>query len=159
MEQSIRQRKSVKTSTTKIRKKRAPVRFLRKRKTSDVPLAVVKSASVIAFLFFLYRKFPSFSKSSKDSPSSSLLRVQRSRHVKGESSFIDVADPNLFEMKFTLPNDEKEHTFLAYKVPDVSTFYKEDFNNGLLRKKIHPEFKGMAGKFINMSSENLVLYW
>jgi hypothetical protein len=87
--------------------------------------------------------------------------VQRNTlEENGRSSFSNDLDPNLSEMKFTLPgDDEKEYTFMAYKVPDVSTFYKEDFDNGMRRRKVSPSFNGMAGKFINMSPNKLVLYW
>ena len=134
-----------------------------KRTPLNIPITISKGVGICLLFVFLFKKAPPLHKSDRSSSSSWLRaqnpQVQRSDIETGRSSFSNEIDPNLSEMKFTLPGDEKEHTFMAYKVPDVSTFYKEDFDNGILRRKISPSFRGMAGKFINMSPYKMVLYW
>jgi len=84
-------------------------------------------------------------------------------------------DQKLQPMKFSLPpvleidNDVDKHpddsgTFMAYVRPNVASYYKnetkqsQDHNNEEI-KEVQPYFNGLAGKFINMSPESLMLYW
>lgn len=95
--------------------------------------------------------------------------VSRSLYPRATpSSFEQSADPNLKEMKFRMPGaaditesgDENQsdnlHTFDAYVEPDVSTFYQEEPGS---RTAETPWFRGLAGKFINLSPDHLHLYW
>ena len=63
-------------------------------------------------------------------------------------------DPNLKEMKYDL--GEGEQTFLAYVPPNVSTFY---LNNPPSSKVVRPKHEGLGAKFINLSSQNVQVYW
>jgi prolyl 4-hydroxylase len=47
-------------------------------------------------------------------------------------------------------------TFLAYVQPDIASFYQ---GNPPASTKVTPMFNGLAGKFINMSNQRLMLYW
>lgn len=78
-----------------------------------------------------------------------------SNYESGISSFNNYVDPHLTMMNFTLPGETVEETFMAYVTPHVSTFYKDDSERTLM--KMH--WKGLAGKFVNLSSEKLVLNW
>ena len=77
------------------------------------------------------------------------------------SSFQNHVDPNLQPMTFTLPtyeigNERKEETFQAYIQPHISSFYNKVDPS---MEQLRPQFHGEAGKFINLSNEDLVLYW
>jgi len=50
-------------------------------------------------------------------------------------------------------------TFYAYVQPDVSTFYPPDQKSWMNRKTIRPNDNQIAGRFVNLSSEDLVLMW
>jgi len=63
-------------------------------------------------------------------------------------------DPALKEMKFDIGYGEE--TFEAYIQPDVSTFYQEEPGS---RTAVAPHFVALAGMFVNMSPDNLRLYW
>lgn len=47
-------------------------------------------------------------------------------------------------------------TALVYVSPDISTFYQEPPGS---RKILQPNFKGMFGKFINLSPDPVRVYW
>lgn len=49
-----------------------------------------------------------------------------------------------------------EETFGAYVLPDVSSFYQKSDGT---HKKSSPRFSGIAGKFINMGPERMILMW
>lgn len=66
----------------------------------------------------------------------------------------EAADSYLQQMEFDI-GDGKE-TFMAYVPPDVSSFYQEEEGS---RKSLEPYFKGIAGKFINLSPDPCRLYW
>jgi len=72
----------------------------------------------------------------------------------------DALDPALYPM--LLPNNK---VFYAYIRPDVSTFYQENILNtedASQRKTLHevkPIFNGMAGRFVNMSPDPMLLIW
>lgn len=63
-------------------------------------------------------------------------------------------DRNLHPMEFDIGDGEQ--TFMAYIAPDVSSFYQQEAGT---RDAQVPNFKGLAGKFINLSPEPLRLYW
>jgi hypothetical protein len=46
--------------------------------------------------------------------------------------------------------------FKAYRRADISSFYQE--HAGSREEKV-PRFRGQAGKFVNMSPDQLDLYW
>jgi hypothetical protein len=75
------------------------------------------------------------------------------------SSFVDwdALDPALQPM--LLPNNK---VFYAYIRPDVSTFYQAKIANASERKnlrEVKPRFNGMAGRFVNMSPDPMLLMW
>ena len=135
---------------------------------------IVTVVSLLCAFFILFIGFedvnepPSFHTSS--SVSSSLLRKQKTKYEKNDhslkstlpkitSSFQNHLDPNLKTMTFTLPyQNDKEETFQAYVQPNISTFYQNN-NNNIHNEIIKPRFNGEAGKFINLSSQHLILYW
>jgi hypothetical protein len=63
-------------------------------------------------------------------------------------------DPNLKPMVIQL--DGLEETFDAYVMPDVATFYNA--TPGSIKKQ-NTSFKGMFGKFINLSNKPVRVYW
>jgi len=87
------------------------------------------------------------------------------------SDFANEDEPHFREMAFVLSGESQIRTFDAYMEPDVSTFYRDE-NDGTTtasgngnrdsadrRRVVTPEFKGQAGKFINVSPFHLMLYW
>eukprot|EP00934_Nitzschia_sp_Nitz4_P004050 Nitzschia sp. Nitz4//scaffold11_size288233//92099//93646//NITZ4_000758-RA/size288233-processed-gene-0.153-mRNA-1//1//CDS//3329534026//4040//frame0 len=66
----------------------------------------------------------------------------------------DGLDPALKEMTYDVGDGPQ--TFMAYVEPDVTSFYQ---GNPPSNTKVVPKFNGLAGKFINMSNKNLVLYY
>lgn len=91
-------------------------------------------------------------------------------YESGISSFDNYDDPNLVQMNFTLPGETKVETFMAYVTPHVSTFYrdedggvegtgKEKRNKNEKRKRMNMHWQGLAGKFVNLSPEDMVLNW
>mmetsp|Transcript_17611 Transcript_17611/g.24830 ORF Transcript_17611/g.24830 Transcript_17611/m.24830 type:complete len:606 (+) Transcript_17611:32-1849(+) len=88
------------------------------------------------------------------------------QYENGLSSFDNAIEQNLQPMPFTLSeiksddlthvSSEQSGVFQAYVIPDVSTFYQE--TPGSMIAKI-PRYKGLAGKFINLSPQKLDLYW
>lgn len=64
------------------------------------------------------------------------------------------ADPNLVRQSFDIGYGEEEFDF--YITPDVSTFYRESPGS---RDVVRPRHPGLAGKFVNMGTEPLKLYW
>jgi len=79
---------------------------------------------------------------------------------------VDAPDPNLHEMVYDVGDGPK--TTMVYVEPDVNTFYRkgggdkpaaamdEEENR---RTKVVPKFKGLTGKFINMSNKPVSFYW
>lgn len=65
-----------------------------------------------------------------------------------------ITDSALKPMTYDL--DYGEETFMAYVVPDVSTFYRAPPGKREIRT---PKFKGIAGKFFNLSPERMKLFW
>jgi hypothetical protein len=72
----------------------------------------------------------------------------------------DALDPALYPM--LLPNNK---VFYAYVRPDVSTFYQknildaEDASQSKTVHEVKPIFNGMAGRFVNMSPDPMLLLW
>jgi hypothetical protein len=64
-------------------------------------------------------------------------------------------DPALKEMTYDVGKGPR--SFWAYVEPDISTFYKDSATETVT--KVVPKFKGLAGKFINMSNKPLNFYW
>eukprot|EP00538_Stauroneis_constricta_P002463 CAMPEP_0119556374 /NCGR_PEP_ID=MMETSP1352-20130426/8357_1 /TAXON_ID=265584 /ORGANISM="Stauroneis constricta, Strain CCMP1120" /LENGTH=497 /DNA_ID=CAMNT_0007603327 /DNA_START=154 /DNA_END=1647 /DNA_ORIENTATION=+ len=70
------------------------------------------------------------------------------------STMNDGPDPALKEMTYDIGDGEK--TFMAYVEPDVTSFYAEDPPSST---RVVPKFTGLASKFINLSKDNIRLYW
>lgn len=64
-------------------------------------------------------------------------------------------DANLKEMSVILAGREPE-SFLAYVHPDISTFYNKTEGS---MKITETRFNGMMGKFVNMASTPITIYW
>lgn len=97
-------------------------------------------------------------------------KVAENNYESGISSFDNHVDPHMTRMNFTLPGETVEETFMAYVTPHVSTFYRDgDKNDGEEDGKVkdsYPKRKlkkmawvGLAGKFVNLSPERMVLNW
>lgn len=104
------------------------------------------------FLFQWKRVFPNSSLAANSSTRRSFPTIQRPT----ESSFSNHDDPNLKVMTFQFPQEDAPRKFLAYVPPDVSTYYRDAPGTHVAAR---PWFDGLAGKFINLSPEYLVLYW
>ena len=119
---------------------------------------------------------PNASRSTRLTTSQSQDDDVRTDYESGISSFDNYVDPHLTMMNFTLPGGTVEETFMAYVTPDVSTFYRDgndhhDDNNdddghgpkmenrSRKRKPKKMNWKGLAGKFVNLSPEKMVLNW
>lgn len=63
-------------------------------------------------------------------------------------------DPALKEMTFDVGDGPE--TFLAYVQPDVTTFYKD---GPPASTAVIPKHEGLAGMWINLSNEPVLLYW
>ena len=66
----------------------------------------------------------------------------------------DALDPALVAMEYDV-GDGAQST-LVYVEPAIETFYQGDPPASTV---VTPEFKGLAGKFINMSNKKVSLYW
>lgn len=64
----------------------------------------------------------------------------------------DEKDPMLKPM----PIDQPPYFKDVYTRQDISSFYQEEPGS---KKEFTPEFKGQAGKFINISPHRMELYW
>lgn len=64
----------------------------------------------------------------------------------------DEKDPMLKPM----PIDQPPYVVDVYMRADISSFYREEPGS---RQETTPDFKGMAGKFINMSPHRMELFW
>lgn len=63
-------------------------------------------------------------------------------------------DPNLQTM--TVDFGDRQETVDVYVMPDVSTFYNDTTEPV---KKVETDFRGLFGKFINMSPQPIRVYW
>ena len=66
-----------------------------------------------------------------------------------------ILDPNLKEIEFEYKGQTEK--FLAYVQPDVTTFYRDVEPPG--STAVTPMHNGLAGKFINLSKQKMLLYW
>jgi hypothetical protein len=64
-------------------------------------------------------------------------------------------DPALQPMQVNL-DDGTGETFYAYVVPDIATFYNETEGS---MKVTETKFRGLMGKFINMSRKPVAIHW
>jgi len=64
-------------------------------------------------------------------------------------------DPNLREMTYDVGDGPQ--TTWVYVEPPVETFYPP--GQAPASTKVVPKFNGFAGKFINMSNQQVTLYW
>jgi len=89
-----------------------------------------------------------------------LAVVRAEEQTCGWSSCADTSrDPNLEE--FTYDVGDGPQTSWVYVEPDLNSFYRSE-DGGPSRKtysRVKPAFKGLAGKFINMSNKFLDFYW
>ena len=65
-------------------------------------------------------------------------------------------EPNLQPMKVSFEDNPSKSTFYAYVHPDVSTFYNETQGS---RTAVKPLSRGMFGKFINFSPDQVSVWW
>ncbi len=65
-------------------------------------------------------------------------------------------DPNL--QAITVDFGDRQETVDVYVVPDLVTFYKNDTSE-LILKKMETDFRGLFGKFINLSPIPVRVYW
>ncbi|GKY99327.1 hypothetical protein MPSEU_000887700 [Mayamaea pseudoterrestris] len=63
-------------------------------------------------------------------------------------------DPALVELEYDVGDGPQ--TTLVYVEPDIAAFYQGNPPSSTI---VTPEFKGLAGKFINMSNKRVSLYW
>ena len=66
-------------------------------------------------------------------------------------------DPALVEMEYVDLSDGKKKKTMVYMEPDVTTFYEGQELPA--STKVVPKFNGFAGKFINLSENDIILYW
>jgi hypothetical protein len=64
-------------------------------------------------------------------------------------------DPNLVPMLVDF-GSRQDKDVMVYVTPDVATFYNETPGT---RSKLETSFKGLFGKFINMSNKHVRVYW
>jgi len=91
------------------------------------------------------------------SPTDDLCGLNASKTTCNSFVDWDNLDPALQPM--LLPNNK---VFYAYVRPDVSSFYKTKIPDEAQRRELRevkPRFNGMAGRFVNMSPDPMLLMW
>jgi len=73
---------------------------------------------------------------------------------KDQSRFLN--DPNLHEFEYDVGNGRQKT--LVYVEPNVTTFYGNN-QPAPAQTKVTPKFKGLTGKFINLSNKPVSFYW
>lgn len=126
--------------------------------TTTSPLAALFLLVVGTTAILLLLLVPTVSSSS--SSSSSEQQQQQQQHtcsLQDKTCQEPVVESGLKPMTYDLDGYGDEETFLAYVVPDVSSFYQGAEPGS--KKANQPSFNGLAGKFFNLSPERMKLFW